>query len=902
MAQETVMSYTFPSTPSKQKVQDSEKQELPSCLKNSGNGKTAPYGHKHSTSQVRFSLPLEPDSDYHSESNCNSGLEELHPFNGSTSSSPSKVVFPKSSDDNLATHFVDFHSKVMVDVPEDIWQFHNDRDRSCKTSSSPTKGHQRTQSLQSMIADTIQSYHPKPSQNIDTSASISTPPRLKPTNLYLKSDSSLNKYQVPVPLEASLPPYLSPENKSKRRNSLIYDGEGYSLFLGDEEDSSFNEQDVSRRESEANTSISHCSDLSIPSATHDYSFDVNEDIDRLLGIDEDANVNLKKQARNLLNRMPNPNEQHPPPFPKPPTFKDSANITRVNGTQEVRESPNCDFSSQSDALKILTSPSKTITIPSFDQIPVPTKNSTLSHFLTKMENEDRDDDISHNHQQSDEMNQTFQFPSPQKDLPENSGSTPSDDFLSYGADSPADNSFERRRKLLIKESSNGKGLRSHTHTRTRSIHNSQDIFSEKNSNENTISTNMDVIVIPERSPKRSQSNNLQMRGEPEAVVSTPTKSTAHYIPKANLSTVALSGAGNIDDSFSYTSSTDCQKGSKDPSHTPTEVLLPPENHSTVSFSSLNSHQESPLSTALGGADSSTSLARDFFCDTMKDPISSASTHNSFDSEDQKPNANSNDSIEVIGENKERPTPLSTYHSFKAPLNLLSDHNQTTFTDIRTTTKDRLSPTRQLSNVMSHSSCESKDSIPSHPSSATAYSLNSYVNSSLFDQVRKKKATSFATGSNANKSNIDDSKPGYLDTSQPQTLKECIGGEMVDVILLDSFDDDTPPPSRRRPKSLHGDALEHHEILALCDETANKAKTVILDLVNITKQPHSKFKSLPRPLTEISSLQSRQKTAAEDIASSARLGYDKFGHVMNTRIAPPRYVSNLEKIRIAEKDR
>lgn len=377
-----------PSTPTKQQGVEHDKQELPSCLKSSEKRRSSPYNHKHSTSQVRFSLPLEDDSQSLLD-------EDEEPVQVS----PTKVVFPKGSEEDMTTHFVDLHNKIMVDVPEEIWRFHNERNAQQlqKMSVKGQKGHGRAQSLQSIIAGTIQSYQSPAAENTHSRSLSCTSSRLKPSELYLRSDSPLNKYKVPVPLEVTLPPYLSPDKKTKRRESMIYDGEGYSLFF---EDSDVQEErDPFDPNSSADRSESEGSDISIPSASHDYSFEVGQDIDKILGIDEDANVNLKNQVRNLLNKSPSkkaflsPEQPQLPKLPrsqpkvepfqeeKPVKLKLPPSQLKTKPTQEEKPAE----ITKSYALKILSSPSKTITIPDFNE-PVSSSNrNSLAEFFARVD-------------------------------------------------------------------------------------------------------------------------------------------------------------------------------------------------------------------------------------------------------------------------------------------------------------------------------------------------------------------------------------------------------------------------------------------------------------------------------------------------------------------------------------
>ena len=322
--------------------------------------------------QVRFSIPINTVDNDNNMDNAITGEIPTVPI----STSPIKIVFPKdpsdsesqssivSSIDNNANtnecdenvemlarvgiegHLVDMKSKIMVNVPEEIWNFHHNRKQNklhqrtksmddtslnrnpINNNSTPNsnKNHHRSRSLQSIISQTLNEFNsfnePYDSSfstsninnsqisqvsplnytsSINSNSILRTPN--KPTTLYLTSDSPINKHNVPIPLEISLPPFLSPENKNKKRNSLIYDGESYSVYNEEEESISSLSRDEEEEEgisTSGSISDSVVSTNSLPSITYNISFDANTpDPDSLLGIDNEANVNLKRQLRNL---------------------------------------------------------------------------------------------------------------------------------------------------------------------------------------------------------------------------------------------------------------------------------------------------------------------------------------------------------------------------------------------------------------------------------------------------------------------------------------------------------------------------------------------------------------------------------------------------------------------------
>lgn len=504
-------------------------------------------------SQVRFSVP---------DTNL---LDETQM---SISESPSKIVFPKSSQDNISEnsnddindgilslgkggHFMDMHSKVMVDVPEEIWNFHT-RKRLTKHGRSKSTGSQSltgsvndgegfemSRSLQAIIADTLDSMgkfkeryraENSNSQNSSGISQVSLSHLQRETNydLYLTQYSPLNNYNVPIPLEISLPPYLSPENKDKQRDSLIFDGKSYSPFNGanpydvsteeenDDEGNSLNQVSYVSADTAEEASISADS---IPSAVHDISFDVNSlnDVDHELGIDEDANVNLKVQRKNLRRQSTskssplaketqgksaskNLNDQEVPKLlpglepeveNEPPL--DQEDIEEENEDVEKREKEN-EYSSpipvlNRNPLNILETPSKQIYIPDFDSEPTPATSSAGSlKFFDALE-DPKEEPRSNPNREVDNLDMNFKFPPlPPKD--------DDNDFVKAD-NSPTDPQFEARRNRLMQQKVFAPGGRRHMHNRSRSMHSAQDMFDAASTAHTSVNT------TPNRRPGRS---------------------------------------------------------------------------------------------------------------------------------------------------------------------------------------------------------------------------------------------------------------------------------------------------------------------------------------------------------------------------------------------------------------
>ena len=340
--------------------------------------------------QVRFCIPNNNNNDNDNDNNNNNNNFDISQDSIMlTNVSPSKIVFPKNPNDpesqstitssinqntainqynknvellarvGIEGHLVDMQSKVVVNVSEEIWNFHHNRNQHKShqksksmnetslnhssiinsTTLNSNKTHHRSKSLQSIISQTLNEFNsfndpndstysignvhnskfndsqisqvsPLNYPSFNNSNPILRTPN-KSTNLYLTSDSPINKHNVPIPLEISLPPFLSPKNQNKKRNSLIYDGESYSVYNEEEEEnlSYLSNGDEGEKEDTSTSGIrsdSLISTGSIPSMTYNISFDANVvDPDSLLGIDDEANVNLKRQFRNLRRQKSN---------------------------------------------------------------------------------------------------------------------------------------------------------------------------------------------------------------------------------------------------------------------------------------------------------------------------------------------------------------------------------------------------------------------------------------------------------------------------------------------------------------------------------------------------------------------------------------------------------------------
>lgn len=450
-------------------------------------------------SQVRFSIPDPSSLEGHEES---------------VPQSPSKIVFPKDSGeieegeeasrdvriDNHG-HFLDMQSRVMLDVPEEIWKFHTTRRdsknrRHRRTTSEKTAqvqrsapSHNRTKSLQAMIVDTVTSMSTGSNTNREylNEGTVSDTSQVSPLNLprpeiYLSPESPLNSYRLPIPLEISLPPFLSPLNKQKHRRSVVYDGDGYSQY----------------KDGSSSSSEEAISDDSIASANHEYSFNIDQgtNVDETLGIDEHGNVNLKTQQKNLrkqqqrtTTKVIKSNNNANTGKLEPPTNANQAIKTNMHENLKRQQlSPNSQQARKS--LQILSTPSKLINIPDLEHDMHPRCSQGTLKFFDKFEQSQTPVEAPNQPQetlspgkQRDQLDLNFTFPRLIQDP----------DFEKVD-NSPTSKDFENRRSALM-ERNLSPGDKGHRHRRSRSIHNAEDMFAATST----------PPRVPNRSPLRPKS-------------------------------------------------------------------------------------------------------------------------------------------------------------------------------------------------------------------------------------------------------------------------------------------------------------------------------------------------------------------------------------------------------------
>ncbi|CAI4059938.1 hypothetical protein N7582_001496 [Saccharomyces uvarum] len=783
----------------------------------------------HIQSQVRFSIP-DPN--------------EL------SQNSPLKIVYPKSADDiqkeistasllmNSHGHLVDMRSKILVDVPEEVWKFHHNRKvrsenshrrtrsdaKSHSNSNLKSPSHSRSKSLQSVIVDTMNTYR---TSDADTTSNENTsnvsqvsplnisfdkPPPLTPQkNLYLTPESPLNKYRLPVPLEISLPPYLSPQNKHKQRNSLVYDGDGYSQFQ------ECNTSSSTESSSEQPSSSYSDENNSIPYAHHDISFELNNaDPDKFLGIDENANVNLKIQRRNL--RSP----QH---------------IKKKPDARSERES-----TEKNKSLKILSTPNKLIDIPDLDDMKSPPSaglNGTLK-FFQQFEPYEVPESSSDNFnpKSQDKLDMSFKFPISSAN--NNTGevrankdfaSKNNEDFLKIDT-SPVNQSIESRRQMLmdLQKSPTNNDPRMHKHRRSRSVHTIDDTFLK-----------------------------FDATSTPPAPASAP----APISPVENCTP--------------YTSP-------EIPERSPLRFMSSPNTHNVQSPQNNSFQQEMSVPSIQIISDETTS-----------NTIGPSITENSEEGTDLKSFSidDADKSIAIVHEAKINPTvepfkPLSSFNSFSHPIQnkKLSPLNQS-LTEVATKEQtyvaphslplNTVSPKRQMSNSGSSKSSSYSSEFSANTALTDATSQPSVAaNRPILKQnpINQKKPNNiieFCPPSQRNNFSFPRKKATPISERALEfnTIYEKRDGKMVEVILLDEDDDRRVENNTNTQSKLiqvqktkneqdRKSLTYYNEVLDMCEKTADEAKKIIYQLVDETarypknKQPRKQNRSrvlppLPFPL-------------------------------------------------------
>ncbi|KAH7590137.1 hypothetical protein J7295_00523 [Nakaseomyces glabratus] len=861
----------------------------------------------HREPQVRFSIPDPDDTDRIVFPNTSTGdsdesqVQEPEQEQDTTRQGQRQRQRQSKQVDNRG-HLVDMHSKIMIDVPEDIWKFHRSHRKSKSlegdsSSGSIVLGHKKSKSLQSIILETVSSYqdYSRDTSTGDISSSTNnsslsqvsplhlgpqtmmTPTKNASSNsLYLSSESPLNKYKVPVPAMISLPPFLSPENKHKKSNSVVYNGSGYSAYNYDGDTSSEYTGDHTQTST----------DDSIPSAKFDISFDPGaqsaQETDHILGIDEDANVNLKVQNRNLRmkslhnqiptmvheksspsrqsspvapilktnHQLPIPNQQSATvpilknnekspmsnqPSPVVPILKhnhkrelsmpspQNYQFPTSHSNSEQQTILNKDIAKESKSLQILSTPSKTIDIPDLSKMTTPASASSRGslHFFDRFDDSKDDENfVPANINRVDQLDLSFKFPASNTQHAEIApvlNPIEDSDFLKVDT-SPTNPQFEKRRQMLMDQNRNS--AMSHQHRRSRSVHNTEDI--------------QDLFEATSTPPKTSKEQSVPTRSPLRPKSPTLTDNLPSYDPNPDV----------IPD---------------------IKVTESPEDDS------VNSIQ-----------DSITKVTDPHYIEDTQDSyqyvgvhdISTSSTIENSSEYDSTPTE-----ITIEGTENILRQPLTTFASFSAPLNL-DGINQT----MNENGKLGSLPSNGImldQNIMSNTgSVSSRTSIFSKNSGETALTSNPSTYDQEHNNINPTSASIMIKAKkNSHRSPIFE-KPqtqkhiNNKDDAELKTVFEKINGKIVEVITIDDDVDETSKISVKVPLQSNGHKLDNmiddyndqvrmrrnksndctkkhrqsfHEaqkkyetILSLCDETAETAKTVIYEL---NKKQHSETKGL-----------------------------------------------------------
>lgn len=752
-------------------------------------------------SQVRFSIPNPSLIDKNVESSL------------TVNDSPSKIVFPKSPDDEDETqheddeidenslslmgsrgHFVDMHSRIMLDVPEEIWNFHagrrvteknsrHHRARSLHNSEIPSgksfnfpPPHSRSKSLQAIILDTMNLVekdlhspgHYNLEQNSFSSTNNSNATQVSPLNLqrqtrpelYLTPESPMNSYKIPIPLEISLPPYLSPQNKQKKRNSLIFDGEGYSNFHA----------------GESSDSDEFSSENSIPSANHDLSFNINlnneTNIDKALGIDKDANVNLKIQNKNLRKQQYSPNS---------------------SAAHQVQNSK---------SLKILATPSKLIHIPDLEHDTLPKSPHGTLKFFDEFKPVEPQLDSAYSAAfcqkesiKRDHLDMNFTFPATVQDP----------DFVKIDT-SPTNDDFLQKRNQLIEQNMSPANNKGHRHRRSRSVHNADDLFAATST----------PPQIPKRSPLRPKSPTID---DYEPQINHP-PSMQH---DKNLDTLEDKSGEEIsllDEASSVYEEIEMQKHS--PLQSTADVIdaQPLKHVITSTDDNIND-----------GADKSIEFLSERIVDKAK-----------MITEVQKKG-------EISLAPPTRPvTLMNSFHGSVIPPK--DDHFFSILNSNESLNVNLLSPKRSLSNVGSQSSYNSEFSKKTNQSSTTSYPSQQDAPFQFPSNVKKHRDLY-----SHEQPNFSSTKIPAKNNDQIRSIYEKREGKLVEVLVLDDFDEgDEGKPIQainlkysKRPTSHEEASQNYAKILQMCEQTAIQAKGIILQLVEENSHNWSQEKMLSRPL-------------------------------------------------------
>ncbi|KAH3900858.1 Fir1p SCDLUD_002313 [Saccharomycodes ludwigii] len=654
--------------------------KVPSCLKSPE--KLNHHSARTKSQEVRFELPIVDET---------------------------KVLDDMNTDSKITNHLIDMNKQKKIDsvgnkepydsVQEVVYKTINNYTRDNLMNKDNSSNNNIEKQPKIIIANGDSN-----KELVNNTSSIITDsiPRnlLNTSNLYLHQDSPLNNFNVLIPLEINLPPQLSGTQTKTKRKSLLFDGNSYSEYQVD------NSHDTS--------------DISIPSAANNFSFELDDLAnDEFLCIDKEANVNLKQQMSNMLNKK------------KYQTKNTTAAAAATTTT--TRSDNNC------SSLEILKSPSKVIDIPDLSDeqyllktdsynsvnslnryfqdtdINASTKNSFVSDQFSILSN------TTPKKYEANALNMQFKFPSPIKSDNENSFkdfdrttdsklllSPPEkdQDFIKVSA-SPytskctnLNNTSPFYNTKTSTNCNNNNFNKGHSHRRSRSVVSTHDMLSNLNSPYNTNNGNKGDITSSPLSSKRNNHSDISLldfstidnRLMPDTKVSPPKRSPKRNIINNDVLEVPTLPVINV--SIDCVNSNDQQQENNIMESLVPNINMKEENNNlNAIFSSNNSNTNSSLPTI---NDTETSVI------TIDSSLSNSDVNDDSIIEicENSANKDSNSSIEILSfgstptntdvipntaintnnpirsENKQvrvpARKPLSTYNSFPKPLETAPD--------------------------------------------------------------------------------------------------------------------------------------------------------------------------------------------------------------------------------------
>ncbi|CCD23637.1 Fir1p NDAI_0B06050 [Naumovozyma dairenensis CBS 421] len=867
--------------------------------------------------QVRFAIPD----------------KSQQPHSASYLESPSKIVYPNTLDDTIGkgdddddaadSHIlnqfklVDMSSKIMVEVPEDVWRFHTSRrtkelrldnkenwtrkttrnsycgqETKIDHQRTQQRGHQKSKSVQEIIVDTMAAYNKKcdPTAALPTAkftSNVSSMPLSKSprANIYLTSESSINKYNVSIPLEISVPPYLSPRNKNKIPKCLVYDGQGYSEFHTNND--SPIENGVENL-SESNESLITLESDSIPFATHTISFEeidkTSINTDKILGIDKDANVSLREQNRNLrkLNKLKNQPLPSLPSLPHIPTIETGAyeethqamqlhhspspinNSSFRNEKMKQEQIPTVDTSA-TDALKVLATPTKLITIPDLNDEEYQTPKSRHSMgSLTFFEDFQPFDELSNQYSPMEhDLNPIFKFPASNDDeqqqqhgiLKKRMSAENHDLKINQNMKASNPQSEKRRQKLVGQNVSPMNSTRIHRHKRSKSVIDAVIAQEDVTTSQEYLPTEA-ISIAPKVTP-RSPLPPIPIQAASAPIASNSVTMNQLYRDeqqeKDSINPVLESSPVEKQLAADKTYGNTFQEDSFE---SPYFTSL---NETTLSYENNSRNIKDTNNTNNKTRSIEDTEASVIFLYEQKVPQLETESHSTNLQDISKVTSTETKSIPGVSDFR----PLSSFQSFSKPLSNIpyqyenqplgiSNNNINNNIHLVSNNTDFLSPRRQLSNVRSQSSSGNSQfstnsyqtSKTSEPSITAPLSLPMHT---IYDKSKCIPSGGSISSSENNHQPLKNLQNNIVRNSKTKTVLEQKNGKIVEVIVLDTEEieneiEDANQLEESNRKSITSqisnisttssrqDAMKHYsEILKMCENTAIEAKNIIYQL-------------------------------------------------------------------------